>query len=237
MREELLRSGSLWQAPLGWLGASLLVGYGLIFFYQQTSPSYRRTLRNIRWLLIPYIGLLTGGISPRLMGLIGINLFASFGFGLVLIGSILALLIVIRSVTDFSLSTLPTPQLNLLLRSESLPIRYASSLPDSVLDIGAEEFHWAFLRSALWESFLLVPLLATQAGYWAAWVTVLLALPEIFRYHQTFTQRLCKGALLVTTTVLFLFTRNLWLTWLLHTLGWTLLSPSVADHEQSASAT
>jgi len=237
MNTELLPSESLWQAPIGWLGASLLIGYGLIFFYRQASPPYRRTLCNIRWLLIPYIGLLTGGISPRLMGLTGINWFASFGFGLILIGGVLALLIMIRSVTDFSLSALPTAQLNLLPRSASLPIRYASSLPGSILDIGAEEFHWAFLRSALWESFLLVPLLATQAGYWAAWITVLLALPEILQYHQTSTQRLCKGALLVTTTVLFLFTRNLWLIWLLHTLGWTLLAPSLAENKQRVAAT
>jgi hypothetical protein len=158
------------------------------------------------------------------MGISGINWFASFGFGLVLIGGVLVVLIIVRSVTSFSFSP-PMPSTAIEVRPQrNPPAPYVTFLPDSLLDIGAEEFHWAFLRSATWEIFLAIPFLATQAGYWAAWVAVLLALPEVLRYQITFTQRLCKCALLITTTVLFLFTRNLWLSWFLHTLGWSVLA-------------
>lgn len=233
MSKWLHSSESLWQAPVGWLGISVLVGFCLLFLYPQASPPYRRLLRNTRWIVIPYFGLLTGGISPRLMGLAGINWFASFGFGLVLIGGVLVVLIIVRSVTSFSFSALlPSAAPRAALPQHNLPrhdlsVRYAAAFPGSFLDIGAEEFHWAFLRSAAWEIFLAFPILAVQAGYWAAWVAVLLALPEVLRYQVTVSQRLCKCALLVTTTVLFLFTRNLWLSWLLHTLGWALLAPAV----------
>ncbi len=228
MSELSPSSATFWQAPLGWLGVSLICGCCLIFFYQRVPLAYRQILRNARWIGIPYLGLLKGGISPRLMGLTGIDWFASFGFGLVLLGGVLVLLIIVRSMAAFPLAAV-SPSLAPAAATDPRSYRNtrtATALPISLVDIGAEEFHWAFLRSALWEIFLVFPLLAPQAGYWAAWATVLLALPEAFRYQATFSQRICKCALLVTTTVLFLFTRNLWLSWLLHVLGWSLLVPA-----------
>lgn len=229
---------ALWQAPIGWLGATLLCGLALLIIYRQTPASYRRPLHTIRWLVIPYLGLLTGGISPRFMGVTEINWFASFGFGLVLIAGILAVLALIRSVTAFPVSTAPTvstaiataslsraPSPQLLGEAERQK-RYATAFSTSVLTIGAEEFHLTFLRSAIWELLLTFFVAPVQAGYWAAWAALLLALPEAVYYPATVTERLCKGALLVATTVLFIFTRNFWLCWLLHLLGWILLAPS-----------
>lgn len=217
---------SLWQPALGWIGLSLLCGLCLMLCYQQVPPPYRHILRNVRWIVIPYLALVAGGVSPRLLGLTGINWSASFGFGLVLIGGVLLLLLIVRSVVVFSL---PIPQAT---AQSSLPsqTQYANgqsivTLPTSLLGLGAEEFHLAFLRSALWEIFLALPMPTAQAGYWAAWTALLVALPESLHYHRGFSQRLCKCALLVTTTVLFIFTRNLWLSWLLHLLGWMLLAP------------
>ncbi|MCE7988622.1 MAG: hypothetical protein DYG89_46290 [Caldilinea sp. CFX5] len=237
MSELSLPAKTLWQAPVGWLGATILCGLGLWLIYQQTPAIYRRPLRNIRWFVIPYLGLLTGGISPRFMGLTGINWFASFGFGLVLIAGILAVLALVRSVTAFSVAAAATapavaaPTLGRSLAGQQLGAterqkQYATAFSISVLNIGAEEFHLAFLRSALWELLLTFPITMTQAGYWSAWAALTLALPEALYYPATVTQRLCKGALLVATTVLFIFTRNFWLCWLLHLLGWILLAPS-----------
>lgn len=230
---------SLWQPPLGWLGVSVLAGLCLLLLYQQVPPIYRRSLRNARWLVIPYLGLITGGISPRLLGITGINWFASFGFGLVLIGGMLVALVIVRSVIAFSVATTalapapvaaspatrPQPS-SPLLPATARQQRYATSLANSFFNLGAEEFHLAFLRSALWELILTTSLATAQAGYWAAWVALALATPEVLYYQTTFAQRFCKGALLVATTVLFIFTRNFWLSWLLHLLGWLVLAPS-----------
>jgi hypothetical protein len=244
MSDLSLPTKSLWQAPVGWLGATLLCGLGLWLIYRQTPAIYRRPLRNIRWFVIPYLGLLTGGISPRFMGLTGINWFASFGFGLVLIAAILAVVAIVRSVMAFSVSATATASLTgaatTLSRSRPGQLRhesdrqkqYATAFSISVLNIGAEEFHLAFLRSALWELLLTFPVTMTQAGYWSAWAALTLALPEALSYPGTVTQRFCKGALLVATTVLFIFTRNFWLCWLLHLLGWILLAPSAYTKAQ-----
>ncbi len=233
MNQVSSTTAEVWQLPLGWLLVSALFGCGLFFFYHRLPLPYRSLLRNARWIVIPYLGLLTGGISPRLMGLTGINWFASFGVGLVLIGGVLVLLILVRSVTAFSAAASPTgsaPINRSELRTANTE-QTVAALPVSLLTIGAEEFHWAFLRSALWEICLALPLLAPQAGYWAAWIAVLLALPEALRYQTTFAQRFCKCALLITTTVLFLFTRNFWLSWLLHGLGWAILAPTAQNSE------
>lgn len=226
MSELYLSIKALWQAPLGWLGASLLCGLCFTLLFQQIPRPYRRPLRNAGWIVIPYLGLITGGISPRLLGLTGINWSASFGFGLVLIGSVLVVLMVIRSVMAFSLASVPATTPTYLREP------YATRFPISLLDIGAEEFHLAFLRSASWELLLGVPLLSAQANYWAAWVGLALALPEALYHQPSVMQRLCKGVLLVATTVLFIFTRNLWLSWLLHLLGWVLLAPAAERDNQ-----
>jgi len=240
---------SLWQPALGWIGLSLLCGLCLMLFYPQVPPPYRHVLRNARWIVIPYLALLAGGISPRLLGLTGINWSASFGFGLVLISGVLLLLLIVRSVMVFSI---PIPQapsqsslpVNFPANVAPLPLasqtNYANGqsivpLPTAFLDLGAEEFHLAFLRSALWEILLALPLATAQTGYWAAWIALLVALPESLHYHRGFSQRLCKCALLVTTTVLFIFTRNLWLSWLLHLLGWMLLAPGDLHIRKAAS--
>lgn len=233
---------SLWQAPIGWLGASLLCGLCLLLIYQQLPPIYRRPLRNSRWFVIPYLGLLTGGISPRFMGLNSIQWFASFGFGLVLIGGILVVLIIVRSMMAFALAGVPVAAMSVgttrplkpppprqLSPESERQKRYAMSFSVAFLNIGAEEFYLAFLRGALWEVLLTFSVATVQAGYWAAWAALILAIPEVLFYHATITQRFCKGALLVATTVLFIFTRNFWLSWLLHLLGWMLLAPS-ADY-------
>ena len=197
---------SLWQPALGWIGLSLLCGLCLMLFYQQIPLSYRSILRNARWIVIAYLALLTGGISPRLLGLTGINWSASFGFGLVLIGGVLLLLMIVRSVMVFSVpipqatspanlpANFPSPGAPTSLPSQTnyLNRRYIKALPTSFLDLGAEEFHLAFLRSALWEIFLALPLTTAQAGYWAAWVALCVALPESLHYHTDFSQRLCK---------------------------------------------
>ena len=233
MSELSLSFKALWQAPLGWLGVSFLCGLCLMGLFQQIPSSYHRPLRNARWIIIPYLGMVTGGISPRLLGLTGINWSASFGFGLVLIGSVLVVIIIVRSVMAFSLAAAPTTALPATPVHLAQPTThnylhnsYTTGLPIAFLTSGAEEFHLAFLRSASWELLLAWPLFTVQANYWAAWIALVLALPEALHYQTTVTQRLCKGALLVTTTVLFIFTRNLWLSWLLHLLGWTLLAPA-----------
>lgn len=214
------------HASAGWLLVNLAITVGLLLIYSRIPLPYRQLILKLRWVLLPYLALLTGGISPRLMGLTGIDWRASIGFGLGLIAAVLGLLVLARSTTDFSpLSPHPerrnsdTPPLPLVAPS------YPALSLSPLINAGAEEFYWSFLRGALWETGQALPVLTNQLGYWAIWVAAFIALPELLRFHPTVPGRLIKVLLLLLTTVLFLYTQNFWLCWLLHALVLLLLIP------------
>jgi hypothetical protein len=81
---------------------------------------------------------------------------------------------------------------------------------------GAGEFHWVFLRGALWEIFLSLPEPLELPGYWAIWSAALIAAVELFASRPGFVQGLVQMTTLITTSVLFFYTRNFWLCWALH---------------------
>ena len=201
-----------------WLAIGLSTGLLLLLSHPLLAPRFRQPLLLLRWILVPYLGLLTGGLSPRLMGLTGINWLDSFGLGLGLIGALLALLILVRTLVNLTHDE-PTTK-----APHHITYPLWSLFP--ALQIGAEEFHWSFLRGVLWETLLGNGLATAQASYWAVWLAALLALPAILRYQPTTVARLLKGAMLLITTVLFFYTQNFWLCWLLHSMAWSLLNPT-----------
>ncbi len=225
------------NAGLVWLAISLSMGLLLLLIYPLLAPRFRQPLLLIHWVLLPYVGLITGGLSPRLLGLTGINWLASFGLGLGLIGILLLLLIFVRTLINLTHDE-PTSDKTtadqpfqasspLFAHKESSKVLVTpgwSLLP--ALHIGAEEFYWSFLRGALWETLIAYGLASTPASYWAIWLAALLALPSILRHQPTALLRLFKAAMLLLTTVLFFYTHNFWLCWFLHTLAWSLLNPT-----------
>lgn len=161
-------------------------------------------MRLGRWVLIPYLGLLVGGLSPRLLGLRGFDWAAGLGLGVGLIFAIWLLLALVR---------LAVPQPEALAEREDLPKR---TWLEQVITAGAQEFHWVFLRGAVWGMMLALPTPPTLPGYWAIWLASLLSLPGIFLQHQQASQRIIAGVLLVITAIVFFYTRNFFLCWLLH---------------------
>ena len=80
----------------------------------------------------------------------------------------------------------------------------------------AREFHWCFLRGAVWELLLASPPAFQIPQYWALWISAALSLPGIFVHSRHSSERLTTAVILLATTTLFLYTRNFWLCWLLH---------------------
>lgn len=215
------------SAPMGWLLSDLLLGLAILAFYQFIPTSYRPAIRHLRWVLVPYGALLAGAISPRFMGLTGINWLTSFGLGLGLIAALLGLLILVRSTTDF-MGIAPEPTIEESSQANASAFSTVSYKPFSLVPLfaaGAEEFHWSFLRGTLWEILQSSSHPIDQGVYWAIWLAALLALPAIFRFQTTLLERFFKIILLLLTTVLFIYTQNFWLCWLLHGLVLLLLTP------------
>lgn len=171
-------------------------------------------LRVGRWVLTPYLGLLVGGLSPRLLGLSDIDWVAGLGLGVGLMFAIWLLLALVRA----TLHRESTPS------DTSLPT--ARPLLERVVRAGAQEFHWVFLRGAMWEMILALPTPPIAPAYWAIWLASALALPGIFVQYRHISQRFIAGMLLITTAILFFYTRNFFLCWFLHASVELLLSIS-----------
>lgn len=228
MIADWLLSQLHWQRPGLWLLVSMASSLLLLIGGRWLSPHQRYRLRWLRWLLVPYGGLLVGGLSPRLMGLSDIDWVAGLGLGVVLIFIVWVLLVLIRTT------------LHLDGTDASEPSRPVQSILNCVLIAGAQEFHWTFLRAATWEMLLYYPAPLPTAGYRAVWIASLLALPGILVQYRRPSQHLIATVVLVTTTILFFYTRNFWLCWLLHASAQLLLGqdpayqPSLGEAERPA---
>jgi hypothetical protein len=176
------------------------------------------------WLIGPgYVALLVGVLSPRLMGLSQIDLGTGLGLGALFaalsVGVLLAAGLTYRRTRHTG-----SPYAS-LGQAVGASVRL-------VLESGALQWHWAFYRSAI---------IAAAAGmglsnpvYWGAWLAVgwicLEGALSPFLWRDLRTPglaevRMLRGVLLFATTVVYLLSRNFWLTWALHALATVILEP------------
>ena len=204
-----------------------------------------------RWVLIPYLGLMTGSLSPQKMGLTAIDWWNSLRFGLGITFAIIVLLGIMRVTTALAnpaSSTNPLPATAIPLNettnhfqnTRTWHLGRAENEADSnglywgiillgFLAEGTQQFHWAFLRSVFTELISLMPDPATvNASYLALPMigTLFLAFPELLLYPLRTSYRLALFVALITTSIVFLYTENFWLCWFLHSCIWLIMVPA-----------
>lgn len=206
-----------WQRPGFWLLLSLLVSLVLLALRLWKPAFHRRPYYLGSRILVPYAGLLAGALSPRLMGLSDLDWLIGLGVGVILVFSIGALLVLIRITQGIDRTS----------------VQRNGSILDVIWGAGVQEFHWTFLRAATWEMLLASPVPVTLPAYWAVWIASALALPGIYTRSRTLPQRLIAVVVLMTTAILFFYTRNFWLCWLLHSVAHLLLGQQTF-HSQAA---
>ena len=138
-----------------WLALSFLLAGIATGVTRTIAPDLERLVRVVRWVQVPYIGLILGGLSPRLMGLSEFDWSSGFSVGVVALAGLLVLLFLVRIWLQMS-AEVPNPNAS---------IGRFSSL--SLIESSAQEFHWCFLRGAVWELLISLasPLVSPQ--YWA----------------------------------------------------------------------
>lgn len=187
-----------------WLALSFMLAGGATLVTRFVAPELERLVRVVRWVQIPYFGLVLGGLSPRLMGLTVVGWDSRYTFGLVLLVCLLVLLVLIR----------------LRLHTESDPFDAIAltgrSWNPSLIESCAQEFHWCFLRGAVWELLYFSASASLSPQYWAVWVGVAISLPGIYFHPATLVDRLLTALVLVATSSLFLVTQSFWLCCVLH---------------------
>lgn len=214
--------------PILWIAVSLITSLAVAIIRRKWTASQQYWVDNARWVLIPYIALLSGHLSPRLMGLTEFNWLSSISIGAGFITVVAILLtLVLNNGTD-------------LLQANQIP-HGGQTQPDSSLGTtqqgktaaqlivsgAAQQFHWAFLRSALWETLLRIGFTSPAAVNLGIWVGSLIAALELLLHKRNTVQRLVDLTTLLLTTILFFYTRNLWLCWVLHIMVSFLLKPQV----------
>jgi hypothetical protein len=171
------------------------------------------------WLLIPYLGLLLGGLSPRLLGLAGHDWLAGLGLGSGLIFAVVILLTLARAITDLGVPTTSSPE-------NTDPLRLGwTTISNTLLWCGVEQFHWVFLRGGIWEMLQALPTPLELPGYWAIWCAAGVILVELLMLRPRFYPLLIQLVALTTTSILFFYTRNFWLCWVLHVAVQLLTAP------------
>ena len=205
--------------PGFWLVISALFAVVLLAGRAYAPPTWRTWLALAYWVSIPYLALLAGAISPRLMGLYWLDWRATFqvGAGLLLASVLLALIGRLIAAP----SSQPASEAGWTGRAAWVGLA------------GAEEWVWCFLRAALWELLLAWPQAVSLPLYAAIWGAGMLALPLTLMLQPNGALRIVKLAALVVTSILFLYTRNFWLCWLAHAAIVLVLGPAVPQNRQT----
>ncbi len=208
--------------PAFWLIIAFVAAIVLLVARHYVRAPWRAWLAPAYWLFIPYFALLAGAVSPRLMGLFWIDWRTTFqvGAGLLLAIGLLAVL----------------AWLFVLPRDETGCVAGGSQRMLWIGLAGAEEWFWCFVRAALWEIALTAPRTQAAPLYLAVWGAALLALPLVLAMQESGRLRLVKTAILVVTTVVFLFTRNFWLCWLIHASLAVLFTPAAVRAQPSTAS-
>jgi len=158
---------------------------------------------------IPYAALLVGALSPKRMGLSGLDWVRTLGMGMPLaMAAWLAILIGWRRGTGARNRVPPSGSHH----------RLPAGWPSAIVEAAAQQWHWAFYRSAA---------IRWWGLYWGTWAGVLLLLIEwcghpftwqALRHPGRIGPILLRLLVAVVTASLYLVVPNWWLGWGFHAL-------------------
>lgn len=204
------------HGPGFWLVIALLAGVVALGVRPYLPPRGRVWSLVAFWVLPPYLALLLGGVSPRLMGIAYVDWTITLRLG---VGLAFAILVLAGGARLFLLSGGAHQPTDAPSRTPP-PARQTTA----ILLSGTEEWFWCFLRAAVTETVVFLRLPWEVPLYWSIWIAALLALPFALAAQPTALHRLAKGAILMMTSILFFYTRNFWLCWAVHAIAWLLLT-------------
>jgi hypothetical protein len=204
------------HAPGFWLVMALLAGVVVVGVRPFTPHPAQALIVPIYWVLLPYLALISGGVSPRLMGLLYIDWVVSLRIGVGLTLVLIALALGMRAVATLATSDATQSE----GRRPKHPLWRTALIVVGLC--GAEEFFWAFLRGASMEILIVSQFSVNTPAYWAIWIAVVLAAPTTLLNTSGTYSRLVKATILFMSSIIFFYTRNFWLCWVLHAAVWML---------------
>jgi len=201
------------HAPGFWLVVSLLCLLAATAAQPFLPRPWRGAAVLAAWLAVPYLALISGGVSPRLLGLRYLDWAATFRLGAGILLAVVALAVVVRLAAGRGAA------------SQASGAGWLRGFGWS----GAEELNWCFWRGGLWELLLVANAPVDLPAYWAIWLAGAINLPFALALQPDSQRRIVKAAALAVTSIVFFYTGNFWLCWLIHGVLWLLLAPARGD--------
>lgn len=227
---------SAFPVVLIWLAIGLAASLGTYWIQSKLTTASNLYLESGYRVLIPYLGLITGSISPYLMGLSNINWATSLGIGVGLFFAILAILALMNATLLYGpnreqqpnrASTTPLVERQLRQNLQA-PLLNNISVRRAVSAV-TEQFYWTFIRAAVWEALITVQPQFELPAYHALWLAALFAIPDTLMHTANAQARINSVCTFIATSILFFYTRNFWICALLHLAMAFLLRQNYAD--------
>lgn len=216
-----------------WLLVDVVLGAVAFLWLPHAPVRWQSLMRALRWLLIPWAALMFGALSPQSMGLTNNSWHQTLTTG---IGILLTLFVLVVAARYTLRATDSDTGIDSGASRLAYPEPHRPFLPFyAALFHGMEQFHWCFQRAAVALLLVSAPLEIETPAYWSIWIATLLALPGILVYRAG-AVRLYALIALLATAILFFYTNNFWLCWMLHA-GIMILAGSVHTRPDLASRT
>lgn len=200
--------------------------------------------RSFYWLLLPYLALITGVLSPRFLGLKGLENLAALGwtgdfaFMLADLQKATALILLECLADAGNMVKVAVPAVLFMAALRISFSRLGLTLPasmSSTWEIISEGLHWAFYRAIFWAATGDLYLGVVWGTVWVLWEGALVVRMQPNGPAQK--QRvLVKAMILIVTSALFFYAPNLWLLWPVHeVLALLMASPASAELKEQIS--
>lgn len=187
-----------------WLTLSFVLAAVATFVTRITAPNLEQPVRTARWILVPYLGLMLGVLSPRLLGLGNPDWISGLILGVMSLSVLFVILVLIRIWLEID-------------NDSSRAVRYLGpSSGPTLIESCAQEFHWCFLRGGVLDLLYAIPNSPPTPQYWAVWIGAAMALPGVFVRTSSQADRLLTVLTLLTTSSFFAFSQSFWMCCLLH---------------------
>jgi hypothetical protein len=213
----MMLADAIQSPPALWLLVGLVATVLARIAEGWTPVALRLWLRIAVYVLIPYVGLLTGGLSPRLVGVSYVDWPAGFSIGIGFVLGVLLLAVLVRAFVELSAPEFPADAEE---GSPPSPVAMPwEQIGQLLVTSGAEEVHRSFLRGAIGSA----P--PDAARYWGTWAAAGLVILMAMLRRRNFAQWLVFLSILFATSTLYFYTRNFWLCWALHAALLPALAP------------
>lgn len=202
------------RSLLIWVGLEVVISIAWLLWHKRVPARWVALVRFVRLCAVPYLALITGEVSSMRMGFEGFDWQNSFTLGSTLVAVIAVIWVAIRVSIQETVSN-AEPQ---SAKYAGFELSNWSERGLAFVLCGGLEMNWSFWRANFIYLLSLAPVKIESITYWGVAAALLMVLPDTLLVIPKATAKLTNLAILLATSVIFLFTGNFWMCWAMHVI-------------------